>query len=456
MIESFSHLIFNVYEAFTVAIFVRERDKLKCISQVSFPNSFNKNKAIPIEGTLPGWALKHNEPLIIPNFDKDEDILGYYDSREDIKSFMACPMSGDGVIVVDSKKKYVFTDKEKKILSSFASMIHQEIERERKSQEIEDKIEELYAEKRIIGLFSELNAAKVTVYDIMREVLNHSGADFCFVGMERSGKIFIHDTFGITGEDYVRKECPTGGSIASMVMEGGGELLLPHNSGYLREKPLFFPGESIKTRQFFGFPLLAEDMIVGVMGFGSLSDAPLKEGAIGLLRNVSSLLSLYYAYLWMQNHLERVKEFEPVTGAIQFTTFLGIVEKMIIKGDRFYLLSVKLPHLQVYNKKMGYELANGVLGQAAKIIKYCAGNNSFVTRKGGGHFYVLVKGGSGAEMKNLVKVLNHTIRKSISPEKTDDTDAAVKSGMSCFPDDGRDLWTLIEKTELKRPNEGPH
>ena len=352
-VESLCQLIFNVYEAFTVAFFVKRRDMLQCAAAVSFSTTFKRSRAIPIEGTLPGWVLKHGEPLIIPNFDKDEETLGYYGGREEIKSFMAYPMDRDGIIIVDSKKKYVFTDKEKKILAGFASIIHVEIEREKRSQEMEERIDELIVEKGIISLFSGLNAGKVSVRDIFRESLLYSGADFCFVGVEKSRRIFIYDIFGVPAAEYAKKECSPRESIASLVMEAGGELLLPHNSGYLKEKPLFFPGEQIRARQFFGFPLIAEDTVMGVMGFGSLADTPLRDGSIGLLRNVSSLLSLYYARVWMEEHIEKIKEFDPVTGFLQFSTFLGLAEKMIEKGDRFHLLSVKLPHMDVYNRKMG-------------------------------------------------------------------------------------------------------
>ncbi|MDR2018384.1 MAG: GAF domain-containing protein [Syntrophobacterales bacterium] len=456
MIDHISQLIFNVYEAFTVALFLKEKEMLKCASSVTFATSFSKSRAIPVESTLPGWALKHNEPLIIPNFDKDEATLGYYGAKENIKSFMTYPVETDGVIVVDSKKKYVFTDREKKILGSFASIMHKEIEREKRFQDMEDRIEDLAAEKRIMGMFSDLNAAKISARSIMSEALALSGADFCFVGMEKGGRIFIYDACGIAAKEYVKKECPLRESIVSLVMEGGGELLLPHNSGYLREKPLFFAGESVRTRQFFGFPLMVEDFIVGVMGFGSLSDLSLKEGSIALLRNVSSLLSLHYAYLWMRDHLEKVKEVEPVTGSIQFATFLGILEKMIKKGNRFYLLSVKLPHLHVYNKKMGFDYTNGVLARVAKVIKYCAGNNAFITRKGGGDFYAAVRGGDEVEIKNLTRILNHTIRKRVFEEKAWDVDSAVESGAACFPEDGTELWTLIEKSNMRRIKTGVH
>jgi len=155
----------------------------------------------------------------------------------------------------------------------------------------------------------------------------------------------------------------------------------------------------------------------------------------------------------MQDHLERVKEFEPVTGSIQFTTFLGILEKMLIKGDRFYLLSVKLPYIHVYNRKMGFAFTNGMLGQVANVIRYCAGNNVYITRKGGGHFYVLVKDGDATEIKNLMKILNHTIRKSVFEDKTWNTDSAVELRASCFPDDGRDpgrFWRKRQKKGLRQ------
>jgi len=53
---------------------------------------------------------------------------------------MGYPMEARGVIIVDSKKKYVFTDKEKKHLSSIVSMIHEELEREKRSFERDEAL----------------------------------------------------------------------------------------------------------------------------------------------------------------------------------------------------------------------------------------------------------------------------------------------------------------------------
>jgi GGDEF domain-containing protein len=451
MLDGFSNLIFNIYEAFTVALFFKENSSLKCLSSTTFANSFDKNKDILIEGTLPGWVIKHNEPLIIPNFDKDEDTLGYYNAAEGIKSFMGYPLEGKGVIIVDSKKKWVFTDKEKKILGAFASMLHKEIEREKRTLDMEESIEELYAERRIVNLFNELNLSRVSLNELFVECLSLSGADFCFICIEKSGKLFVQDFFGIDSNGYAKKECSLGASIASMVMEGGRELLLPYNSRLLREKPLFFPGESLKTKQFFGFPLIADDMTIGIAGYVSVSDKNLSERSIGILRNVSTLLSLYCSSLWMKENLERLRDFEPVTDSIQFPVFLEILENMTKKGDKFSLLSLKLKNMRLFNKHMGLSYTNNLLKKVFKIIRYCVGGQAFITRKSGGHFYVLLRSDERIDLKNIMRILDYTINKSITEENIPDISGGVETGIARFPEDGIfSTWELLNRAEGRK------
>jgi diguanylate cyclase (GGDEF)-like protein len=233
-------------------------------------------------------------------------------------------------------------------------------------------------------------------------------------------------------------------------MEGERELLLPYNSGFLKEKALFFPGESIKAKQFFGFPLLSDDVTIGVIGFASISDKPLHEKSIGPLRNVSTLLSLYYSSLWMRENLEKLKDFEPVTGSIQFTTFLGLMERLIRKEEKFSLLSVKLAHLKAYNRKMGYEFTNDLLQKVFQVIRYCVGSNSFISRKGGGHFYALLRGKDTLDAMNILKILNYTIAKNISEDLAIDQKNMTEIGISHFPDDSKNLWELLDRANDRK------
>lgn len=75
---------------------------------------------------LVGWIAKNNAPLLVPNFDQRKNHLGYYRENEElrIKAFMGCALpNGSGVLCVDSKRQYSFSDKDQKLLHLFAQMI---------------------------------------------------------------------------------------------------------------------------------------------------------------------------------------------------------------------------------------------------------------------------------------------------------------------------------------------
>lgn len=75
---------------------------------------------------LVGWIAKNNAPLLVPNFDQRKNHLGYYKDNEElrIKAFMGCALpNGNGVLCVDSKRQYSFSDRDQKLLHLFAQMI---------------------------------------------------------------------------------------------------------------------------------------------------------------------------------------------------------------------------------------------------------------------------------------------------------------------------------------------
>jgi diguanylate cyclase (GGDEF)-like protein len=446
LIDNFSELMFNVFEAFTVALLLKDAEHFRCLSSVTFAKSFERGRIIPIDGTLAGWVLKHNEPLIIPNFDKDESTLGYYGSEEGIKSFMGYPLDVPGVLVVDSKKRYVFTDKEKKLLADFVSMIGKELEKEKRLQELEEKNEELSIERRIIRFLLASGLPDVPLEEILDECLTLCQGDLAFIGLERQGKLTIVDCAGIGAAGLRRKECPMTGTVASMVLEGKKELLLPHASGYLREKPLLLTDESVKARQFFGFPLLFEEEAFGLTGFVSHSDVRLRDGVIGLLRDVSSLLSLYFIRSWTKGTLERGRHVDPVTGALLFASFFKKVEAWIHERRDFSIVSVNAPGFDGYNRLLGCETADRVLRRIAQSVEQCLGKAALVTRAGGSHFYAVTRDPQVLEADNMARVLNYTIQSAMADSKIEPK-AALRIGVVEFPRDGEDLWVLLDRAD---------
>jgi GGDEF domain-containing protein len=446
LIDNFSELMFNVYEAFTVALLLKDEEHFRCLSSVTFAKSFDRDRMIPVDGTLAGWVLKHNEPLIIPNFDKDESTLGYYGSEEGIKSFMAYPLEAPGVLVVDSKKRYVFTDKEKKLLGHFVSMIGSELEKEKRLQELEEKNEELSIERRIIRFLLASGLSNVPLEEILHECLTLCRGDFCFIALERNGKLVIVDCAGREAAGLRRKECPMTGTVASMVLEGKKELLLPHASGYLREKPLLFPDESMKARQLFAFPLLFEEEAFGITGFVSHSDVKLRDGVIGLLRDVSSLLSLYFIRSWTKETLERGRHVDPVTGALLFGSFFKRVEAWLEERKAFSVVSVNALGFDGYNRLLGVETADRLLRKIVQSVERCLGKAALVTRAEGSHFYAVTRDPQALEADNMARVLNYTIQSAMADGRIEPK-GALHIGVVEFPRDGENLWELLDRAD---------
>ena len=118
-------LIGNVTEAFTVALFLynpsHDRLFLNCYHTLSL--QINPRISLQPGDSLIGWVAKNKQPVNIAQFDRDTRNLKLYLKDEGIKSFLAVPVGDEGVLCVDSKRNYVFTEKNQKILLGFAQVI---------------------------------------------------------------------------------------------------------------------------------------------------------------------------------------------------------------------------------------------------------------------------------------------------------------------------------------------
>ena len=305
-----------------MALFIREGDHLSCFSSVTFAKSFDKAKPLSLDGTLAGWVVKHREPLIIGNFDKDEETLGYYGKKEEIKSFMAYPLEMPGVIVVDSKKKWIFTEKEKKILAHFVTVASKEVEREKQLREMEEEREEFSLLRRQLNFLRQPRLGGTFIEEVVKEALAVSAGDMAVAGIERKGRLSIVAAVGTGAASLLGAECPLQKTVASTVMEGGRELLLPYESGYLREKPLLFQNDGIRARQYFGFPLVVDERPFGFLGFVSLSSRPLRENSISALRDTAHLTSLFLGRVQMREEMEALAHEGPRNGRHGVRPFL--------------------------------------------------------------------------------------------------------------------------------------
>ena len=120
-------LICSVFDGYSAVLFLEGReDGCRLASCFSLGDSINPGTVIKPGAGLVGWIIKNKKPLLINKFDRNVGCLGYYPSEGEskIKAFMGTHLpGGKGVLCIDSKKTYSFSDKDQKILYQFAQLI---------------------------------------------------------------------------------------------------------------------------------------------------------------------------------------------------------------------------------------------------------------------------------------------------------------------------------------------
>ncbi|MDR2160529.1 MAG: GAF domain-containing protein [Desulfovibrio sp.] len=127
-------ILCSVLDAYSAVLFLRTdsrksgEEALSMASSFSLGNKLNQRARIREGQGLVGWIFRTREPLLVSNFDQRQSYLGYYEDGEEqsVKAFMGCALaSGNGVLCVDSKRQYSFSEKDQKLLHLFSGLLGQ-------------------------------------------------------------------------------------------------------------------------------------------------------------------------------------------------------------------------------------------------------------------------------------------------------------------------------------------
>lgn len=121
----------SVLDAYTVALFLPAKagdisSAHNLAAVFSLGDKVDRAASLAPGQGLVGWVIRHQSPLLVPNFDQRRSRLGYYKDNEDqhIKAFMGCVLpEGRGALCVDSKRQYSFSEKDQKMLYLFAGLL---------------------------------------------------------------------------------------------------------------------------------------------------------------------------------------------------------------------------------------------------------------------------------------------------------------------------------------------
>jgi hypothetical protein len=170
-LSEYLDLVSNVMEAYTAAVFTvadPQEKTLKIFSCRSFSKKIDPDCLLaPGEGFV-SWVHREQKAVLVKHFDRSTTTLKFYREDEEIKSLLAVPLPDkEGVLYVDSKKSYRFTEEREKICHQLAATALALI---RGEQEEEEKrvLDNLLA---MSGEMDELLAREATREALLREGL---------------------------------------------------------------------------------------------------------------------------------------------------------------------------------------------------------------------------------------------------------------------------------------------
>ncbi len=120
-------IICSVFDAYSASLYLphEEEGQYALAATFSLGDSDDYCEAVGPDASLLGEIIRTNKPIVMMNYDKNQQRLGYYKDEEEngVKAFMGCSVPSGGVLCVDSKKLYSFSDKDSKILQLFADLV---------------------------------------------------------------------------------------------------------------------------------------------------------------------------------------------------------------------------------------------------------------------------------------------------------------------------------------------
>jgi signal transduction protein with GAF and PtsI domain len=283
------NLLADITEAFTAALFLRrEKDgPLRPFIWHTLSRSFRADADIaPGEG-LVGFVAKHGTPVDVDRYKQGSNATLLYEHDEGVKAFVGMPVGQDGVLVVDTKNRLAFGEREKKIIRDFSKVLANLVEHTK-----------VFAREELYGRMIDL------LFDVENASLDYRYAGQFYSEILEAGLKFTGFSMGVIclllpGRKQYTLTAAQGASMAALkgrsfpVSQGllGWILREARPLAHSRLRPLkgksylISPDEPMAGyNAFVGAPLLAWRRLTGVWAFAGSLNRDLAEDEMWALQ----------------------------------------------------------------------------------------------------------------------------------------------------------------------------
>ena len=446
-------LIGNVADAHTVALFIMEPNGKHLVMREHFTlsQSLDRGAKIPIGKGPIGLVAQTRKSQLIENFDQNTRFLGIYKKNEELKNFIALPVIyGErvAVLAIDTKERYQFSIKLQKILTEFAQQIAWILQPE--NSENSNKLssgpflQEINSYCRFLAESPDRSSVADRLTQIPSSLIPCTAiATIWFEDNQQEGRIIGHRGFA---HDLSETKVLFGKGLVGSCAKNRSALLMQIHEG--RKTVLFSEEERSEDLQSVAtLPIQLNDTLYGVLLIGSsepngVTHADLDKLALIVSAAASALFCTDTKDRWIYD-----KNLDPVTGVPNhrfLTEYHLAVSEEVFQPDRnVFFLTFHITNLTELYEIHGVDRGDSYLKQVMALFSKMIPSPKFVFRLSENCFLIMLMDRNEKEVDQLKTKLKHLFDQNPLNINGSPIKAQTEWGLSSYPQEGRELFSLI-------------
>ncbi|TLZ37947.1 MAG: EAL domain-containing protein [Gammaproteobacteria bacterium] len=206
------------------------------------------------------------------------------------------------------------------------------------------------------------------------------------------------------------------------------------------------------VRSLACLPLRVDNTPVGSFLCGTGGSTVIGQDELLLLEEVAANLSFALQYLDKQDAVHFLSYFEPLTGLAKRALFCERLSRLLMRGTdslpRLEVTVFDITHLSVINDSFGRHTGDRLLQCVADRLKAHFPDTEQLAHLGGGTFACVnaSRDHADAEIRTLHEDVARVFARPFSVDGREIV-AEIKSGVACYPDDGREANELVQNAE---------
>ncbi len=391
--------------------------------------------------------------MILDQFEGDASNLKIYKSDENLKSFLALPLLNPegnilGVLTLDSKESYVFSQKLQKIMTGFAEQIAWHLLHEDTAVSVDaDRswhlFKELSAYSRFVAESPQLSDLSQRLIQVPPEILKYDAIAVVELDEGRfPGRVLAHRGFS---QDFENLTIEEGKGLTGSCAKNNQPIVISDAED--RELTIFNENEEPEPFQsLLVVPIVLRDALRGALIFACQEPDSLNTDDADRISVICASAGAAIYCIETRRSWQYDRSLDQITGAPNHRFLIEhreAIQNEILKEDQeAHFLAVQLTNLPSIYETHGTDCGDQLLRQMISMFSKAAPSPKYVFKYSDNTFLLILMERTRDEVLSLEARLRHVFENNQFYAQSKSLSLKTDLGLASYPADGKDLALL--------------